>query len=190
MKQDYKKWFEAIYGEPVLPWSDSKSIRMARLFERLEKKGVIKRDKIGKKIILLELEDKNCFFVPREFWALGWIKKLSGRGLYFYFINLAEFKESPYKPVWINSQKNICWKYRMGQASLTAALKELMAYNVIEVRHDIPDINQPFNMRKANRYFINPLWSEEELGLKWKMGVTLHLWDTTERLCPLITISF
>ena len=68
----------------------------------------------------------------------------------------------------------------MKQRALSAAIKELMAYNLIEVQHDIPDEGQPCETRKANRYFINALWSEGELEKKWqrlskKYGTDLFL---------------
>ena len=96
------------------------------------------------------------------------MKKLYGSRLYFYLVNLAEFKRSPYKPAWINSIEKLSWRYGMRKQSISDASRELMAYNLIEIKHDIPDEGQPFTTRKANCYFINPLWSEDELEMKWK----------------------
>ena len=174
LERDYKRWYGAIYAEPVLPWSVNKSRRISTLVQYLEKTGAIVREKGGEEITLVDLaekvkdgRDRNRLFVLPEFWTLGWIKKLSGPGLYFYFINLAEFKKSPYKPVWLNSEPKLSWEYGMGRRSIRAGLKELMSYNLIEVEHDIPEPDQSFNKRKANRYFINSLWGEEEWQSAW-----------------------
>ena len=89
-------------------------------------------------------------------------------------MSLCEFKKSPYKPVWINNQKKLKQEYGLKLGTLQESLKELMGYNLIEIQHDIPDPDQPFNKRKANRYFINPFWSEEGLEMEWKKLAEKH----------------
>jgi hypothetical protein len=93
---------------------------MTKMMQELEKTGVIRREEGGKKIVLVDMAEKaktgtykDYIYVPQELWTMGWLKKLSGRGLYFYFINLLEFKESAYKPVWSKSYPQLIWKYAM-----------------------------------------------------------------------------
>ena len=193
VKRDFKKWYETIYGEPALPWNVSKSKRMAYVVCNLEKWGAIKRKKRGSEITLIDLADRDkwkdseCIFVPPEFWTMGWVKKLSGPGVYFYLVNLAEFKKSSYKPVWMNSQEKISKEYEISRVSISSCAKELMCYNLIEIKHDIPDPGQAFWERKANRYFINPLWSEDELELKWKKLTERHGLDLVSKARELAT---
>lgn len=169
-KIDYKGWYEAIYGESALPWNNSKNTRIYNIVWRLEKEKAVKRE--GNIITLIDLadigENNEGLFIPVEFWTWGWVRRLSGSEIYFYLLSLSEFKKSPYKPVWIDSQKNLARKYGIRYRSISEHLKKLMYYNLIEIQHDIPDPDEPFDKRKANRYFINPLWNEDELSLKWR----------------------
>ena len=188
LERDYKKWYEAVYNKPALPWSVAKSECVSDLIKDLEKTGAIKRENMGRQILLVDMientekwTDEDYIFVSPKLWTAGWIGKLSGRGLYFYFINLLEFKNSPYKPMWTKSRERLSWKYGMGKRSISAAIKELMAYNLIEVRHDIPDIGQPFSKRKTSRYLINDIWSEEELENKWNQLSERHGLDLLSR---------
>ena len=179
LERNDKRWYEAIYGKPALPWITSKRVSIYKIVRRLEKEGAIKKTR--NKVVLINLKnmgedwgEKNCILVSPDFWNWGWTRKLSSSGLYFYLVNLFEFKRSSYKPVWINSQKNLSMEYEVSKNTIQEALKELMHYNIIEIRHDIPDPGQAFNKRRANRYFINPLWSEEGLELKWKRLTKRH----------------
>ena len=188
LERNYKKWYEAIYGEPAFPWVISKRARISNLVRRLEKEGAIKMEKKGKEIVLVDLvdmkegwKDREYILVSSDFWTLGWINKLSGPGIYFYLMNLAEFKKSPYKPAWMNSQKKLGREYCVSEDSISEFFKELMRYNLIEIKHDIPDPGQLFHTKKANRYFINPLWSEDKLELKWKKLTKRHGLDLVSK---------
>jgi len=188
LKRDYKGWYEAIYAESASPWSFSKSQRISSVVRRLEKEKFIKREKRGKEITLVDFinigkdwKETECILVPPEFWTLGWVRKLSCSELYFYLVNLVEFKKSPYKPVWINSQENLSQEYGVNRMTIQRSFKKLMYNNLLEIKHDIPDPGQPFHTRRANRYFINHLWSEEELELKWKRLTKRHGQDLFQK---------
>ena len=187
LKRDYKKWYEAVYGKPALPWIRSKRDNISKIVRRLAE-DAIKRERKEDKIILVDFinigkdwKETECILVPPEFWTLGWIRKLSCPELYFYLINLVEFKRSPYKPVWMNSQRNLSKKYGVDQITIQRSLKKLMYHNLLEIKHDIPDPGQPFHTRRANRYFINHLWSEEELDRKWKKFAKRHGQDLFQK---------
>ena len=178
LKRDYKGWHEATHGEPALPWTMSKCQHMSYVLRLLQKRGAIKRERGKDEAILVGMgaawEERDCILVPPEFWTYGWIKKFSCPELYTYLINLSEFKKSIYKPAWAKSQAELSREYGIGLRTLRNSLKKLMRYNVIEIKHDIPDPGQAFYERKTNRYFINSLWSEEELELKWEKLIKRH----------------
>jgi len=183
LKKDYKKWYEAIYGESAIPW-DSKVKRFSFIICNLEKEGFIKKGK--KEIILVGLinrkkKDRAYIYVPEEFWTEGWIRRLSYPALYFYLVNLYEFKKSVYKPVWMKSQEKLSQEYGVARTNISQTFKELMYYNLIEIKHDIPDADQSFSERKANRYFINPLWGEKEWQEKWNQLANRHGLDLVNK---------
>ena len=187
LKRDYKKWYEVIYGKPALPWIRSKRDNISKIVRRLTE-DAIKRERKEDKIILVDFinigkdwKETECILVPPEFWTLGWVRKLSCSELYFYLVNLVEFKRSPYKPVWINSQENLSREYGVDRMTIQRSFKKLMYNNLLEIKHDIPDPGQPFNTKRANRYFINHLWSEEELDRKWKKSAKRHGQDLFQK---------
>lgn len=44
----------------------------------------------------------------------------------------------------------------------------MMAFNLIEIIHDIPDPGQLYSERKANRYLLNELISETKSQARWQ----------------------
>ena len=173
---DEEGWYQAIF----LPEKTSRPRFYKRLIIDhclgfLERKGLLRRDRDT--VILLDPQgDKalwsfpkeNYFYVPAKLMHYGWFKKLSSRALYGYFINLAQFKFSSAKPYWFNSYTRMENEYNLNRTTLNKAFHELMASNLIEIIHDIPDPGQDFADRKANRYLINTLLSEEEIKTRWQ----------------------
>lgn len=174
IKIDYEDWYRRSSRKPPSRIDNSRRIRnLHRTAVRdsiyyLRKKGLVKFEPYKGVIEVLDIEDDNYIHVPEEFWEYNWSGLLSTRATYFYFINLAEFKESSIKPFWFASQPMLSSKYFISDRALGLAAKELMRYNLIEIRHDIPDPGQAFWDRKANRYFINPLYNPEELEICWQ----------------------
>jgi len=191
LKKDYKFWYKEIYEDTVLPWSPLKSASISNIVRRLEKRKAITRLETKNEIKLLNISDSkkqnDYIYIPEEFFTYGWLRKLSGPGVYFYLVNLAEFKKSVYKPVWAKSRKKYSWEYGIGLKSVTKAMKELIRYNLIEVKHDIPDEGQSYEDRMTNRYFINPLWKQEDLDNTWKRIQEAHTPDLFNKAHTLAT---
>lgn len=172
---DYKGWHSGIYSDSALPWTNSKGVMMSGLLRTLSREGLMARDISGRELTLLDPVTRGPWLFPQQdylslsldFFDKGWLKKLSAREIFFYLINLLEFKRSSTKPFWFDSRGNLAKEYGMHVKTISDAAFDLMAHNLIEIVHDIPDPGQPMAERKANRYLLNPLFSEAELQKEW-----------------------
>ena len=155
---------------------------MTKLLRLLRQEGLIRKDSAARELILLEpvrgkkwqFPESDYFSIPMELLEKGWLSKLSARELFSYLINLAEFKNSSSKPFWFDSQVRLGERYGLNPETFSRAASDLMARNLIEIVHDIPDPGQDLGKRKANRYLLNPLPSEAELRSIWDGMASRH----------------
>ncbi len=179
---DYKGWYDTIYPDGSFPWTISKSVTMTKLLRLLRQEGLITKDSAVRELILLDpvtgekwrFPQSDYFSISVELLEESWLTKLSSRELFFYLVNLSEFKNSSSKPFWFDSQVRLGERYGLNPKTVSQAAYDLMARNFIEIVHDIPDPGQELGERKANRYLLNPLPSEKELIRIWDEMASRH----------------
>jgi hypothetical protein len=98
----------------------------------------------------------------------NWTSRLTASEAYFYLINWVEYAKSSTKPVWYDSYSNIAKRYGISANTLYRAVESLHHWNLIEVKHDIPEPGQKFSERRANRYIVNIPWSKDNLDAHWE----------------------
>lgn len=107
----------------------------------------------------------NYLDMPLNYWNYNWSQKLSQRAKFAYLINLKERKESPFYPWWARSLKGLGERYHVHLSTIQNGMRELKKLNIIEVQYS--SFQKPGPKGKLpNRYFLNPLYSQEELQNK------------------------
>lgn len=101
----------------------------------------------------------DSFIVPGTLWEFGWIKRLSAKAMYFYFIGLVETKlsQDP-KGTWSHSRKHLRKKYHIPQRTQSTAIMELSRYNLLKLNYG--QLVFPFDEKlSAIKYTLLPLYS-------------------------------
>lgn len=159
---DEKGWCERLGFEPPSGKKRTKEYlryfyvhRLNRILGQLKRNSLIQINRDTDSVTRRKItDDGEKIELPCTFW--NWLPRLSFSAKYFYFISLAETKDSPFYPWWSLSVREIVKKYHCDASILKGAL-ELEEYGILEILRGIPKKRGKYYSEEAQFYRINPL---------------------------------